>query len=81
MPSLHRKQSNTNKKQKFSNDISNIEHEPKVNSNEPTRAQKELIISEANTKSIKRKKNVPKSGANIEINKKCLDKIVHNKHL
>ena len=52
MPSLYRIQSKTNKrKQKFSNDTSNNEPEPKVNSNGPKRAQKELIISETNTKS------------------------------
>ena len=44
MPSPHRTQTNTNKrKQKLSKDISNNQHEPKVNSNEPRRAQKNSL--------------------------------------
>ena len=82
MPSPYRIQSNTNKrKQKISNDISNKEHEPKVNSNEPKRAQKDLIICGKNTKFIEINRNDVKGGANIEINEKYLNEIVHNYYL
>ena len=61
IPSPYRIQSNTKKrKQKVSNDFSTNEHEPKVKSIQPKRAQKEFIISDLNTNSIKETKILQK---------------------
>ena len=85
MPSLYGIQSNTNKrKEKVSNGISNNEHEPKVNSNEPKRAQNDLAKPDTNAKSSKRKKINLKTGSvheNIEINDEYLDEILHKNTL
>ena len=82
MPSPYKLQSNTNKrKPKISNDISNTAHEPKVNPNEPKRAQKHLTKLETSTKSNKRNKNILKSGSvqeNIEFDDEYLEEILHN---
>ena len=82
LPSRFRIQSNTNKrKQKIPIDISNNEHEPKVNPNEHKRARKDLTNPETNRKSNKRSKNILKGGSvqkNIEIDDKYLDEILQN---
>ena len=85
LPSPYKLQSNTNKrKQKFSNDISNNEHEPNVNSNEPKRAQKDLIIAKTDKKSNRRNRNILKAASvheDFEINEHFLDKILHKNEI
>ena len=85
MPPLYRTQSNTNKrKQKFSNDVSNNESEPRVNPDEPKRVQKELAKTESNIKTNEKSQNILKAGSindNIEINDDYLDTNIHNNNI